>query len=187
MAKANQKTGKHAIYIPNITAAVDRVLERARLAKKYGAGALLISPGLTGLDSMRFLAQEQKLGLPLISHPAFLGSFVTSSDSGLSHYFLYGQLMRLSGADAVIYPHSGGRFSFSSQECMEIVHGCNDKLGNLKSIFPMPGGGMTKERIHDMLSMYGHNFILLIGGELHRHGKSLTESSRRFVEMLKGI
>jgi len=182
---ANQKTGKSSIYAPNITAPANRVLERARFAKKNAAGALLITPGLTGLNSMRLLAQEQVFGLPLMSHPAFWGSFVTSPHSGLSHYFLYGQLMRLAGADAVIYPHSGGRFSFSREECTDIVRGCNDNLGNLKAIFPAPGGGMTRDRLHDMLSMYGRDFILLIGGELHRYGGNLSENSRRLVEMLE--
>jgi ribulose-bisphosphate carboxylase large chain len=185
--KANQETGKHAVYMPNITASADQTLKRARFAKQNGAGALLIAPGLTGIDAMRILVQEEKIGLPLISHPAFWGSFVTSPHSGLSHYFLYGQLMRLAGADAVIYPHEGGRFSFSNKECLDIVHGCNDKLGRLKKIFPMPGGGMTKDRLNEMLKMYGSDFILLIGGELHRHGGDLTENSRRFVEMLEKV
>ncbi|MBN1798933.1 MAG: ribulose 1,5-bisphosphate carboxylase large subunit [Spirochaetales bacterium] len=185
--KANRKTGGHSVYMPNITASADRVLERAHYAKENGAGALLIAPGLTGPDTLRILTQEQKIDLPVISHPAFWGSFVTSSQSGLSHYFLYGQLSRLAGADAVIYPHSGGRFAFSKQECMDIARGCNDKLGKLKKIFPMPGGGMTEDKLSEMFGMYGRDFILLIGGELHRHGADLTKNSRRLLEMLEKV
>jgi ribulose-bisphosphate carboxylase large chain len=183
--KANAETGKHSVYAPNITASAALIPEKAVFAKNKGAGALLISPGLTGPDSLRLLAEDDFCALPLISHPAFWGSFVTSPQSGLSPYFLYGQLMRLTGADAVIYPHRGGRFSFTQKVCEDIARGCSDKLGRLKTIFPMPGGGMTKDRLCEMSAMYGRDFILLIGGELHRHGKDLAEASRIFVEMLE--
>jgi ribulose-bisphosphate carboxylase large chain len=184
--KANRQSGKSSIYMPNITAPADLLRERAVFAKKSGAGALLIIPGLTGLDSMRLLASDHNLNLPLVSHPAFLGSFVTSRQNGLSHYFLYGQLMRLAGADAVIFPHYGGRFSISREECSEIGRGCGDRMGELKPTFPVPGGGMTRKSIEDMHALYGRDFILLIGGELHRRNGDLLENSRFIVNMLEG-
>lgn len=48
--KANEKTGSKSIYVPNITAAAHKVIDRAKQAKKLGVGGLLIAPGLTGLE-----------------------------------------------------------------------------------------------------------------------------------------
>lgn len=40
----------------------------------------MISPGLTGFDTMRWLAEDDEIGLPIINHPALQGSFVISAD-----------------------------------------------------------------------------------------------------------
>lgn len=178
-------TGRTILYAPNVTAPAGEVHERARLAKKAGAGALLICPGLTGLDAMRALADDDALGLPILAHPAFLGSFVTSPDNGISHYALFGQLMRLAGADASIFPHSGGRFGFSLDECREVADGCQDALGNLRSIFPAPGGGMSLQRLPELLEFYGSEVMFLVGAALVRNGPDIEKNCelyRRLVE-----
>jgi ribulose-bisphosphate carboxylase large chain len=53
-------------------------------------------------------------------------------------------------------------------------------MGRLASIFPVPSGGMTLERVPEMLGTYGHDVILLIGGGLFSAGPSLTDTCRRF-------
>jgi ribulose-bisphosphate carboxylase large chain len=183
--EAASPTGRTILYAPNVTAPAGEVHQRARLAKQAGAGALLICPGLTGLDAMRALADDDSLGLPILAHPAFLGSFVTSPDNGISHYALFGQLMRLAGADASIFPHSGGRFGFSLDECREIADGCREPLGNLKSIFPTPGGGMSLQRLPELLEFYGNEVMFLVGGDLVRNGPDIERNCdlfRRLVE-----
>lgn len=185
VARANQETGQHAIYMPNVTAPADQLLDRALFAKQAGAGGLLIAPGLTGMDGMRMLVDDDRVALPLMSHPAFQGSFVVSPQSGISHYALYGQMMRLAGADASVYPNYGGRFSFSREECQSIVAGCTVAMGHLKPIFPTPGGGMSLDRIPDMQQVYGRAVIYLIGGGLHRGSSDLVENSRMFNRMVR--
>jgi ribulose-bisphosphate carboxylase large chain len=73
----------------------------------------------------------------------------------MSHQLLFGQLPRLAGADASIYPSFGGRFGFSKDECLSIVRGTDMDMGPLKPIFPTPGGGMSLDRVPEMLDAYG--------------------------------
>jgi ribulose-bisphosphate carboxylase large chain len=93
--RANRQTGRKCVYMPNISAPADQIIERALFAKTAGARALLLAPGLVGFDSVRQIAEEDRIGLPIMSHPTLQGSFVTSPDSGISHYALFGQLARL--------------------------------------------------------------------------------------------
>lgn len=79
---------------------------------------------------MQQLARAEDLSLPLMSHPAFLGSHVTHPDQGISHGVLFGKVMRLAGADASVYPNYGGRFSFSKEECHQIAHASVAELGS---------------------------------------------------------
>jgi ribulose-bisphosphate carboxylase large chain len=184
VARANEKTGYHCVYAPNVTGPAREIDERARFAKEQGAGALLFIPGLSGLDTMRTLADDDGIGLPLISHPAFYGSFVTSRDNGFSHRALYGQVQRMAGADSSIYPNFGGRFSFSREECVDIVRGCTEPFGAMKPIFPTPGGGMNMDSIPEMQRVYGRDVIYLIGGGLHRRSDDLVENVRFFRELV---
>lgn len=185
VARANRETGGRCAYLPNVTGPADKVLERARRARALGAGGVLVCPALTGLDAMRAIAEDDAVGLPVMAHPAFGGSYVTAPANGLSHGLLYGTLARLAGADMSVYPNYGGRFSFSRGECAEIARATAEGLGGLKDAFPAPGGGMTTDRAKDMLEVYGREFVLLIGGGLHRRGPDLAENSRFFVRMLE--
>jgi ribulose-bisphosphate carboxylase large chain len=182
IAEANAARGGRCLYFPNVTADLPALYERARFAKDAGAGGLVISPGLTGLDAMRQLAADDVLGLPVLYHPAFQGSFVASRESGLSHAALFGQIARMCGADGSIFPNTGGRFSFSLEECREIADATAAPMGKIRTSFPCPGGGMTLERIPGMLGLYGTEAVFLIGGGLFRLGPDLVDNCRRVVE-----
>lgn len=181
VTKANAETGRHCLYMPNLAGPFHLLESRAHYAKDAGAGGLMVCPGLLGMDTMRHLADDDRLALPIASHPALQGSFVVNADSGFAHAAWYGQLMRLAGADAVIFPNYGGRFGFSRDECAQIAEGCRLPMGHLKPSLPAPGGGMTLDRIPDMQRLYGDSVIYLIGGDLHRHEDGLVASARRFA------
>jgi ribulose-bisphosphate carboxylase large chain len=169
--RAGGRTGGRTLYFPNITAPADRVMERAHRAKELGAGGVVITPGLTGFDWVRLLSSDDALDLPIMSHPAFTGAFTVNAGSGIAHGALYGQINRLAGADAIIFPNHGGRFSFTPDECRDIVDGTERPVGGkIKPIFPVPAGGMTLDRVSSMLEFYGRDVVLLIGGDVHRHG-----------------
>lgn len=183
--RANEQSGRRAIYVPNVTGPADEMMERAHMARREGAGGLMVAPGLTGFDAMRQLADDDAIALPIVSHPAFLGGWLTSPVSGMSHFALLGQLVRLAGADASIFPNEGGRFAFTARDCQAIAEGCRVPMGHLKPIFPTPGGGMTVERAPAIAAAYGRDVMLLIGGDLFRGGDDLVASARRFVESLE--
>jgi len=186
VARANRQTGLHCVYAANVTGPADRIVERARFAVQAGATALLISPALTGFDAMRMVADDDRIALPVLSHPAHTGHYVVSPTHGFSYYAFYGQIQRLAGADASIYVNFGGRFQVTAEDCQWAARGCRDRMGHLRPIFPLPGGGMTSERIPALLEMYGTDAIFLVGGGLHAKDGDLVENARRVVQAVQG-
>ncbi len=180
VAVANQQTGGRTRYAPNVSAPDAQMPARARFARDHGAGGLLVAPGLVGFDAMRRLAEDDSIALPILGHPALLGSFVTAPTQGIAHGALFGQIFRLAGADATIFPHHGGRFSFSPQECRDLVEGAVVPMGELAPITPVPAGGMALERIGEIRSFYGSDVMLLIGGNLHRHKEGIVAACQEF-------
>ncbi|MDR3108192.1 MAG: hypothetical protein LBU65_00690 [Planctomycetaceae bacterium] len=176
--EASVRLNRKSIYVPNITAPFDQLLDRATFAKENGAGAVMISPGLTGLDALRYLTQS-KIGLPIIVHPAFIGGMAMSPTEGIGCGVLYGTLMRLLGADATIFPNFGGRFPLSQDDCMQIVKACREPI-RIPSIFPSPAGGMELKNIRNMVELYGNDMLILIGSGLFRGSGNLTDNCKRF-------
>jgi len=127
------------------------------------------------------------VALPILAHPAFLGSFVTCPQLGMSHQALFGQIVRLAGADGTIFPNFGGRFSFSREECCAIAAAAADPMGALKPILPAPAGGLAVSRVAELGQVYGRQMIILVGGGLFKHGPDLVENCRAFRKLAEQI
>ena len=171
--RADQGDTSRALYFANIGGHADEVRDLAFYAKDAGASGILLIPGLFGFDAMNRLAQDPNFGLPIMAHPSHLGPYVMSPDHGYGHGMLFGQLMRLAGADISVFPNFGGRFGFSMAECSEIVSSCRDSGGIGPAILPSPGGGMNIEKLPDMLANYSNDCVYLLGGSLLRYGDDI--------------
>lgn len=166
--EANERAGMSARYLPSLNVPAQEVFERAHEAKELGVGGLLVLPGISGFDTMRALADDDELALPIMSHPSMLGSHVVNPAQGLDHGILLGLVNRLAGADMAVFPNAGGRFGFSVAQCAQIRDECAVERPGLASALPTPGGGMTLERVPEILELFGRDVVLLIGGALHR-------------------
>jgi len=177
--KANERTGARAIYMPSLNAPYPLIEQRLEEALAAGAGGLLVLPGLGGFDLMRDLAERDDVGVPIMAHPAFLGSYSASPTNGILHGTLYGKVMRIAGADLSIFPNYGGRFSFSPDECRQVAAALAAPMPGIAPALPAPGGGMTLDRVGEIKDFYGSDVALLIGGDLHR-GDDLAATAAGF-------
>ncbi|SNY90226.1 ribulose-1,5-bisphosphate carboxylase/oxygenase large subunit [Cohaesibacter sp. ES.047] len=165
-----------SLYLPNIGGHGDQVRELALYAQEAGAHGVLLIPGLLGFDAINRLAQDPDFKLPIMAHPSHLGPYVLSPEFGYGHGMLFGDLMRLAGADISVFPNHGGRFGFSIGECEEIVSRCHSEDGLGRSILPSPGGGMSLDRLGDMKKLYGEDCVYLLGGSLLRFGDKIGDA-----------
>ncbi|MDI6786721.1 MAG: RuBisCO large subunit C-terminal-like domain-containing protein [bacterium] len=177
--KAELKTSKKVLYFPNITDSYENMLENIKLAKEIGVGGFLVSPMIIGFDLMRYLANKIST-LPIMAHPAFTGSLFNTKH-GISCRIILGNIMRIAGADLVIYPNFGGRFPFTKKVCKEIDEALKKDMFNLKKAFPVPAGGIAFENISKLNKFYGHNVVFLVGSSLYAYSKNLTESVKYFL------
>ncbi|WP_395840424.1 RuBisCO large subunit C-terminal-like domain-containing protein [Archangium violaceum] len=182
--RANRETGRRAVYAANVTSDFRQLERRVRFAKEAGARALLLGPGLVGFDTLRAIADDDSIALPLLSHPTWLGSHVVSPIAGHAHGVLFGLLQRLAGVDASIYPNFGGRFGFSQEECQQIASACLAPMGPLRPCCPTPGGGMRLSNLEAMKACYGDEVMYLMGGGLLELSSDLTQASRQLLSAL---
>lgn len=176
VARANAETGGRAQYFPNLAGRTEALEANLRHAADAGVGGVLVMPGLLGFGLVDRIARDSALALPVMTHPAFLGPYVLSPDTGLDHGMMFGTLQRLAGADISVFPNVGGRFGFSAANCTQIADACRAADGPGRAILPSPGGGMSIERAEDMAAMYGADVVYLLGGSLLRHGAAVGDA-----------
>lgn len=180
--KANDKSGSKTLYFPNITAGTEQLKRNFDLAIEKGADGVLISPQLTGLSTLKDLSSQKVC--PIMAHPAFSGSFISQPDSGFSLQLYYGKLWRALGADAVIFPNTGGRFPFSYNQCQSLHNTLTSKIKTFKTSFPVPAGGIQLDSIDKWIKEYGLQTIFLIGGSLYTQPGGILDASKTFKSIL---
>jgi len=175
--EANRETGGRTVYAPTFSGGPAALREQARIARECGVGMALVAPMLVGIPS--FIELQAVLGIPVLTHPAFAGSVRVAPP------LLLGKLFRLFGADATIFPNHGGRFSFSAETCRRIANCARSSWQGVRPVLPVPAGGMTVERVPEMLASYGTDVMLLIGGGLLSAKERLLERGREFVAAVR--
>jgi ribulose-bisphosphate carboxylase large chain len=173
-----RETGHRAIYAPNLIGPPGAVLSRLRFAESHGVGAVLTSPMLIGLPAFWELCQS-RASVPVIAHPSFGGA------GGLSPELLFGKLLRLLGADAVIFVSFGSRFAAGRERCRRIADTLRAPWGGLSPSLPVPAGGIAVEGAADVARFYGRDTMLLVGGDLQVEPGAVGRRSRAFVEAVR--
>ncbi|HXF94378.1 MAG TPA: RuBisCO large subunit C-terminal-like domain-containing protein [Nitrospiraceae bacterium] len=186
VARANRETGRKCLYVPHVSGPWETMHERCLIAEKAGAGGLLICPGLTGYDGLRLIAQDDGIGLPILSHPALLGTYYVDPESGIAPWVLFGQLPRLAGADVSIYPTFGLEFPIAREDCGRIAAATAVPWGPLKPIFPTAAGRMGFDRIKDMCELYGNDVLFILGSRIQWDADGLVNACRRFLHAVGG-
>jgi ribulose-bisphosphate carboxylase large chain len=169
---ANRKSHKQAIYVPNLTGTPSVVIEQLKLAQDEGVCAVMMAPMLLGLPFMAEIV-SQHATVPIIAHPSFGGA------TRIAPELLYGKLFPLYGADATIFANFGGRFAYSRDTCRDLATALTSpSVPYLMPTLPMPAGGIKYENVAEILSFYGHEVILLIGGGLYEAGDDIALRAR---------
>ena len=177
VAEANRETGGRTVYAPTFSGGGHSLIEQTRIAKDCAVKIGLAAPMLIGLPA--FVELQVDFDAPIIAHPAFGGA------SRIAPAVLLGKLFRLFGADATIFPNHGGRFSYSRGTCLAIATAAREPWEHVRPTLPVPAGGMTLERVDEMVSTYGDDTMLLIGGALLAAGEQLEAKTRDFVAAVR--
>ncbi len=175
--EASHETGRTALYVPNLIGAPERVMNQLGFARKAGVKAVMLSPMVLGLPLLHQLASMSD-GLPILAHPA-LGGVLRASEATL-----LGKLFRWYGADGSIFPHAGGRFSYSRETCRALASALRAPHPRVRPAFPIPGGGLRLDGLPELFDFYGRDCILLIGSSLYEAGDNLFQRARELVEQV---
>jgi len=175
LAKVARETGHRAVYAPSLSGDPRRLRAQLEVVAGEGVQMVLAAPMLMGLPVFQSLVTDA-LEVPVLAHPALSGAL------RIAPPLFHGKLFRLFGADAVIFPNYGGRFSYSRETCHALVDAARAAWDEIRPALPVPAGGMGVERVPELIAAYGNDVMLLIGGGLLSAGDALPARCREFVD-----
>jgi ribulose-bisphosphate carboxylase large chain len=161
-------------YVPSLSGDLDRMRRQVALARDEGVDTVMIAPMLAGPSNFAALVRAFP-EMAFFAHPALGGA------ARIAPALLVGKLFRLLGADAVIFPTYGGRFGYTPGTCRELADAARAPFGDRSPSLPAPAGGITLDRIEEILDFYGADTMLLIGGSLLLARDRLSEEAAAFT------
>lgn len=173
---ANREAGATALYVPHLSGSFDTLPGRVEWLQALGCRAVMVHPAILGWDVVRWLAAES--GLAVFTHPTFSGPLWATPDAGIAPQILLGDLLRLLGADVVIYPNAAGRFPITPQEVEAIAARLRAPREGIRPALPMLGGGIDVDRVGEWASHFGPDAVLLVGSSLYAQGDLHAAASR---------
>jgi len=174
-----RETGHRARYVPSITGTASSAQSFIVDARNAGVEDFMVQPMILGLSHFHRLTHANP-AVSFFAHPALAGA------ARIDPALLFGKIFRMLGADAVIFPNHGGRFGYSPDTCRRIAGTALGAWHGREAAIPVPAGGMTTDRVAEMLDFYGADVMLLIGGALLDARERLTEETAALVEKVKG-
>lgn len=175
IADAIRRTGSRTIYLPSLSGHLEQMRAQMRIVRDAGLKGVLIAPMIAGAATFHQLVRDNP-DIAFMAHPAMTGpGFIAPP-------FLFGKLLRLLGADAVVFANHGGRFGYTPATCKALAATALGPLGDLKSAVPVPAGGMILVRVPEMLEFYGPDVMLLIGGDLLSAGAAMAQEAAKFQQ-----
>jgi 2,3-diketo-5-methylthiopentyl-1-phosphate enolase len=184
-AKAEEETGEKKLYTPNITDSVSRIRDNAYRAREAGANALMLNVYTAGYSAMQMLAEDPNLDIPILAHPDYAAAVFSAPDTGVASYLMMGKLVRLSGADIMIYSTHFGKIPIMRDRYIQTAQALRHRFHDIKDTFPGPGGGMYQGIVRQTVDDLGNDCIVAAGGAIHGHpmgARGGAKAMRRAVD-----
>jgi ribulose-bisphosphate carboxylase large chain len=180
--EANASSGRSAVYFPSLGGRGRELFDNVGFLREIGCRGVVVIPFYVGLDTVAGLAAES--GLALMAHPAGSGVFF-NPEHGVAPEVYLGQVLRIAGCDAVIYPHAGGRFSMTESTASAVSSNLLSGLGNLRPAAPAPGGSIETAALVDWLDVYGPDSIFVVGSSV-TCAEDPTAAAKELVSAVRG-
>lgn len=186
-AETEAKTGKPVLYAANLTGPVHELNEKAKRAVEAGADCLLFNVLAFGFDALHRLAADPDVHVPIMAHPALAGACYPSPDYGIATPLLLGKLMRLAGADLVLFPSPYGNVALDKGEALKLADNLTAPLEGVRRSFPVPSAGIHPGLVPQLYADFGTDQVVNAGGGIHGHPGGASAGGKAFVAAIQAV
>jgi len=184
--KAAEETGEKKMYTINVTADPPKIFEFAEKVIELGANAIMINHLTAGIGTLKALAEDPSIKVPILGHMDCAGAIYEDAETGVSSHLVLAKLPRLAGADILVYPAPYGKQPFFiKQKYLKTGRTMLFPMRNIKPTLPMPSGGITQLHVPQLVSDLGTDIAIGAGGAIHAHPMGPKAGAKAFRQAIE--
>lgn len=164
-----EETGEHSLYAVNISDETAKVRDNAYRVLEAGGNCLMVNVYTTGFDTLKMLADDPNINVPILAHVNFAGTMAAPTYTGISAPLLVGKITRLAGGDFQINGHPFGKFPVSYKMFYRSFKFFTQPWWNIKPMMYACSGGTTQLAVEKIIKAVGTDVMLAAGGGVHGH------------------
>ncbi|HSV49289.1 MAG TPA: type III ribulose-bisphosphate carboxylase [Candidatus Acidoferrales bacterium] len=174
--KAQDQTGERKVYMINITAETNLMLERAQTVVDQGGEYIMLDILTCGWSALQTL-REQNFKVVIHAHRAGHAAFTKNQLHGIAMKPI-ASVARIIGVDQLHVGTVVGKMSETKPEVLENIHACKTELGDLAPVLPVASGGLYPQLVPSLLETFGNDVVLQAGGGIHGHPEGTVNGAK---------
>lgn len=180
---AYEKTGKHTIYICNITSSTSKISDTLKAVLDVGVQAVMMCFSTVGFSTFQYISESSNA--LIMGHYASSGISNEGLNSGLSSHISVGKFPRMAGADMVMINTPYGGYPLSQLQYQKTIHELALPNESLSPTMPICGGGVHPGLVPTLLNDCGNNIILAAGGAIQGHPMGATSGVKAMQQAIQ--
>jgi ribulose-bisphosphate carboxylase large chain len=165
--RAERETGEKKVYLINITAETEVMLERAEMVIDHGGEYVMVDILTCGWSALQTL-RKQNLRLVIHAHRAGHAAFTKNPLHGISMRTI-ATVARVIGVDQLHVGTVAGKMSETRSEVLENIDACKQEMDDVKRVMPVASGGLHPRLVPALLETFGKDVVIQAGGGIHGH------------------
>ncbi|MFP3985052.1 MAG: type III ribulose-bisphosphate carboxylase [Candidatus Bathyarchaeia archaeon] len=165
--KAEAETGENKVYMVNVTAETNQMVERAQFIEDHGGRYIMVDIITCGFSALQTL-RNQNFNLVIHAHRAGHATFTKNSKHGISMRVI-AKVSRIIGVDQLHVGTAVGKMSEGKEEVLENCDALKTEMDGLKPVLPVASGGLHPSLVPALIDIFGKDVVIQAGGGIHGH------------------
>jgi len=166
--RVKQETGKKPLYMTNITARPDKILDNARIAHDSGANGLMLNIFASGFDAITILREAKDLNLPIYCHSGTRSAFTRAEGQGIELNVI-AKFVRYLGGDFFRTGIRGGYCVGTEEQFDRANRSLTEQVPGIKDSILALSGGLRAGHFASNLASTGFDALYLAGSSFFGH------------------
>ncbi len=185
--RADSEKGEKTLYTINITNKFPEMFEYADKMIELGANALMVNYLTSGFESLRQLAEDPSIKVPILGHMDFAGAYMGGEWTGLTSMIVFAKFPRICGADTVVLPCPYGKAEILDERYETNLKVLRYPYQHIKPTLPMPSGGITQGMVEKTVKEAGMDILIGSGGGIHSHPGGPRKGAVAFRQAIDAV
>jgi len=163
--RAEKETGERKVYMINITAETDTMIERAQTVEDQGGRYVMVDILTCGWSALQTL-RNQEFKLVIHAHRAGHAAFTKNPLHGIAMKPI-ATVARIIGVDQLHVGTVVGKMSETQEEVAENIQACKTEMSEINPVLPVASGGLHPRLVPALLKTFGNDVVIQAGGGIH--------------------